>query len=101
MIKELTPISMAESLEYISDDGDSGSEIRTFIKKFVKIDSEKAKQLREKLGSFNMMKLKPEYIAKIIDVLPEDSESLNKIFSDVRLDEDETKKILDAIKEFK
>ena len=47
------------------------------------------------------MKIKLEYIVKIIDILPETAEELNKIFVDVSLDEDETKKILDTIKKFK
>ena len=47
------------------------------------------------------MKLKNEHISKLIDLLPENKEDLNKIVNDVGLDEDETKKILDTIKEFK
>jgi DNA-directed RNA polymerase subunit F len=45
--------------------------------------------------------MKSDYIVKIIDTLPENSEELNKIFIDVSLDEDETRKILDTIKKFK
>ena len=40
-------------------------------------------------------------ISKLIDVLPEKAEEVNKIFIDVSLDENETQKILDTIKEFK
>ena len=47
------------------------------------------------------MKLKDESIVKIIDLMPETSEDLNKIFVGLNLDEDETKKILDIVKEFK
>lgn len=101
MIKELTPVSMTEALEYIHDGKDGETEMKKFAKKFVKLSVKDGKALREKLEAFDMLKLKPEYIAKIIDILPENAENLNKIFSDVSLDEDETKKILDAIKEFK
>jgi DNA-directed RNA polymerase subunit F len=45
--------------------------------------------------------MKSDYITKIVDTLPETPEELNKIFIDVSLDEDETKKILDSIKKFK
>ena len=45
--------------------------------------------------------MKPEDLVKIIDTLPEDSENLNKIFNDISLDEDESKKILQTIKENK
>ena len=40
-------------------------------------------------------------ISKLIDILPEKAEEINKIFIDIGLDENETKKILDTIKEFK
>ena len=40
-------------------------------------------------------------ISKLIDVLPEKAEEVNKIFTDVSLDENETKNVLDTIKEFK
>jgi len=105
MIKHREPLSMMESLEYVEEQKDSETEaetdIRKFIKKFVKLRVEEATKIREKLSTLGLMKLKGEHIAKIIDIMPEDQESLNKIFTDVGLDEDETKKILDALGEFK
>ncbi len=101
MIRYREPLSMAESLEYIEDSKDSEAEIKKFIKKFIKIKPAEAKKTREKLSSLNLLKLKPEYISKIIDLMPEDQENLNKIFTDIGLDEDETKKILDALMEFR
>ena len=47
------------------------------------------------------MRVKQEHIVKIIDLMPENAEELNKIFVDSSLDEDETKKILETVKEFK
>ena len=99
MILNKTPISMAESKEYI--DKDSGAETLTFIKKFVSLKPEEAKKLREKIQGLSLLKVKEEHIAKIIDLLPETADDLNKIFIDMGLDEDETKKILETIKEFK
>ncbi len=101
MITNTEPLSMAESLEYIEREKDSGEEVKKFIKKFVKIKTEKAKELRKKLEALDLIKVKSEHIAKIIDLLPENQENLNKIFSDVGLDEDETKKILQTIEEFR
>jgi len=101
MIKYGEPLSMAESLEYIEDSKDGEADIKKFIKKFIKLKPEEARSIREKLVALELIKLKGESIAKIIDVMPEDQESLNKIFTDVGLDEDETKKILDALAEFK
>lgn len=101
MIKNIIPLNMAETLRYIKKDSGSGAEIQKFIKKFIKIKPEKAKEMQKKLEGLDLMKMKPEHIVKIIDLLPEDSENLNKIFSDVSLNEDETKKILETIGELK
>jgi DNA-directed RNA polymerase subunit F len=101
MIRNSEPLSIAEALEYIKKDGENESEIVGFMNKFNKINAKQAKELRKEIEGFDMIKMKPEYIVKIIDVLPESSEELNKIFVDVGLDEDETKKLLEAIKKFR
>jgi len=98
MIKNNEALSMPEAMEYIGK-ADS-TDVKGFIKKFTKLNSKEAKELRKKLGDLDMMKLRTEQIVKIIDLLPENQEDLNKIV-DVSLDEDETKKILETIKEYK
>ena len=99
MILSRKALSMSEANEYL--DKDSGTDIKGFIKKFVKIKPEKAKELRKKLEGLDLMKIKEEHVAKIINLLPETEEELNKIFSDVGLDEDENKKILETVKEYR
>ena len=94
-------MSMAEALEYLKKDSTSDEEMKKFIKKFVQLKPEKAKEMRKKLESLDLMKMKPEYIVKIIDMLPENPENLNKIFNDVSLNEDEIKKILGTLGELK
>jgi DNA-directed RNA polymerase subunit F len=101
MIKNSEPLSMTEALEYIKKGGESEAEIIGFINKFNKLKAKEAKELRKDTETLGVMKIKPEYIVKIIDLLPENTEELNKIFVDVSLDGDETKKILDAIKKYK
>ena len=97
MIKNNKPLSMAESLRYVEKD----SEISKFVKKLTKLSLKEAGEFRKKLEGLELMKLKPPHIIKIIDLIPEDKEDLNKIFIGMSLDEDETKKILDVVKEFK
>jgi DNA-directed RNA polymerase subunit F len=92
---------MAEVIEYIKKAGESETEIVGFIKKFNKLKAKEAKELKQEIESLGIMKIKSEYAVKIIDLLPESAEELNKIFADVNLDEDETKKILDTIKKYK
>ena len=102
MIKNREPMSMAESLDYIHDSKeDSEADMKKFIKKFVDLKPEKAKEIREKIDALALVKLRPESVVKIIDVMPDNKEDLNKIFVDVNLDEDETKKILDTLGEFR
>ena len=101
MIIDNTPLSMAESVEYIKKSEDPKVEALNFIKKFVKLSPKEAKELKGKLEKLDLMKISAEHIVKIIDLLPEGEVDLNKIFNDVGLDEDETKKILETVKEFK
>ena len=100
MIRKSDPMSMAESLKYIPE-GEENAETIAFIKKFVKISPEDAEKMKEKIVSLELMKVRDIHVPKIIDLMPASSEELNKIFSDVSLDDEETKKILDIVSEFK
>ena len=99
MINSREPLSMAESQEFIKDN-ENAIELEKFVKKFTKTDVKKAKELRGKLEGLNLIKVKPENISKIIDLLPETVEDLNKIFVDVSLDENEIQSILDTVKPY-
>ncbi len=101
MIKNNEPLSMAEASEYINKNEENEKEIVGFIKKFNKLKIKDAKELKREIENLNIIKIKPENTVKIIDILPETQEELNKIFIDVSLDEDETKNILETIKKFK
>ena len=99
MIKNSEPLSMTESIEYIKNDEET--DMIGFIKKFAKLKAKEAKELKQEVEKLDIMKIKPEYIVKIIDILPDSPEELNKIFVDASLDEDETRKVLESIKKFK
>lgn len=101
MIKNNEFLSMVETMGYIKGDRDSESEIKNFIKKFAKLKPKEAREMRKKLEELDLLKLKEDHAVKIIDMMPENQENLNKIFTDVSLNEDEAKQILDIIKEFK
>jgi DNA-directed RNA polymerase subunit F len=101
MIKNSEPLSMAEALEYIKGEEETETKVADFIKKFNKLKPKEAKELRVQIESLGFMKVKPEYSVKIVDILPETIEELNKIFVDVTLEDDEANKILDAVKKFK
>jgi len=96
MIKNTTPLSMPEALEYVKN-----PEVKAFIKKFTSLNEKEAKELRSKLVELDLIKLNEGHITKIIEILPETKDELSKVLSDSNLDEDETKTILSTIKEFK
>ncbi len=98
MINETKPISMSEAQEYL---GEKQAETNAFIKKFISLSAEKAKELREKIEKLELIKLNEKQISKIIDVLPEDKEALMKVVAGSNLDEDESNNILQRIKEYK
>ncbi len=97
MIKNTIPLSMAESSEYL----EKGNDTLVFIKKFTNMKPEKAKELRKKIQNLENIKISETHISKVIDILPEKAEEVNKIFTDVGLDEDETQKILEIVKEYR
>jgi DNA-directed RNA polymerase subunit F len=100
MIKNSKPLSMTEAVEYLKKD-EEGKALKSFIKKFVVLKQEDAKKLKEKLEKLDLMQMKEEHIVNIIDLMPENEEDLNKILVGVNLNEDETKRVLETIKEFK
>jgi DNA-directed RNA polymerase subunit F len=99
MIKDNTIISMSESVRYLGKE-ERDADLKGFMKKFIKLSPEDAVKLRKEIDGLKLMKVKQEHIAKIMDFLPEKAEDLSKIFNDINLDEDETKKILAAVKEY-
>ena len=100
MIKDTQALDMNEVKKVLGsiEDSDKKKQVESFIKKFSKISDDKAKKLREEIKNLGLLKVKEEHIVKIIDTLPEDASDLNKIFVDITLDEDETNKILEVVK---
>ncbi len=104
MITDKQALSLIEVEEIVKTlpESEKIKELRSFIKKFNKIELEKAKELIKEIESLEVLKLKQEHIKKIVDMLPEDSAELNKILTnEVNLDTDETNKILETIKKYK
>lgn len=98
MIKESKPLSMVEATEYM----DKAINVDTliFVKKFAKLNPKDAEELREKIEKLNILSIDSGHISKIIDLVPETQEDLNKILIDTNVEEDIGKKILEIVKEF-
>ena len=93
-------LSMAEAKQ-IADDHNGREEIEPYFKRFMKVKVKDALEIRKELENMDNYKMKGEHIAKIIDFLPSDASDLNKIFTDVSLDEGEIKQITDVIAKYK
>jgi DNA-directed RNA polymerase subunit F len=103
MILDRQPLNLNETQEIVENISDSNKkeEIKEYLKKFLKTKPERAKKIQEELDKADLLKLKRDHIVKIIDLLPESASELNKIFTDLSLNEDETNKILEIVKNSK
>ena len=103
MILDRTPLTMSEVQEIVNDlpESDKKEEISVFLKKFLKLNPNQAKKIKEELEKLDLIKIKRDHIVKIVDLLPSDFSDINKIFSDISLNEDETNKILSIVKNSK
>ncbi len=99
MILKMTPVHLGDVKE-LAGDLESKPELRDYLKEFSKLDKEKADKLLNSLRSLGNLKVKEDVIVKIVDLLPKDADSLNKILNDVSLDEKEINDILAAVKEY-
>jgi len=103
MIIDRQPLNLLEVKKILEKipENEKKTQMELYLKKFLKIKAEKAKKIKEGLEKLDLLKIKNEHIVKIIDSVPEDASDLNKIFTDVSLNEDETNKILEIIKKSK
>ena len=60
MIKNVRPLSMVEATEYIKNSKEEGKDMLSFIRKFTKLNSKEAKELRKKLKELDLMKINIE-----------------------------------------
>ena len=97
MIIKSDSLSASEAKEYL---GKEQENLKSFIGKFTILSAKQAKDFREKLEKLDLMKMNSRHISKIIDILPTSLEEINKIFTDISLDENEANKIIDVVKQF-
>jgi DNA-directed RNA polymerase subunit F len=104
MIIETNALSVSEMINLLDSaecDEERKKAIKAFFKKNIKIKYEDAVKMKEEIEKLDLLKVKGEHIAKMIDILPEEASGLNKIFSEEGLNEDETNKLLEIIKKYK
>jgi len=73
-----------------------------YLKLFTSLSEKDAEDLRKKLDSLKITRLKEEYIIKIIDTLPNSIDELKSLLQAyvVTINNEDLKKIVDVVKEF-
>jgi len=96
MINSMKPLALCEVKEIV-EQLEEKKELKDYLKKFGNLSNEVSVKLMDELEKLDNMKIKKEHIVKIVDFFPKTSEDLNKIFSDVSLDEKEVNEVLEII----
>ena len=99
MIISMKPLCLAEVKE-LAGDLSGKPELYEYIKEFCKLDRKKSAAFADAIRGLNNPKIKEEFMVKLVDLLPRDSEGVNKIFNDISLDEKEVNDILAVVKEY-
>ncbi len=100
MIKNMEPITLAEAKKLV-DENEGREDVKEYFKKFMKLKEKEVIEMKKELEGLNNHKIRKENIVKIIDFLPEDASDINKIFTDVSLEENEIKQITDIVAKYK
>lgn len=106
-IIEEKALTLTEAKELISkiEKRDKEISIRTqktkeYLNKFAKFTKKEIKELTEKLTKLNILRLKEKTIAKLIDIQPEDLDSLRTILTaeNLTLKQEDLQKIIECLK---
>ena len=102
-----SPVTMAELKEKIEDIKKRDKELKPrtlktheYLERFVSIKGKDAVKIKEQLLKLQISRIKERHIAKIIDIMPKDIETLKLKFvgENVTLKQDDLEKILEALK---
>ena len=104
-----TPVIMVEVKENIAKIKARDKALRfrsarteEFLNQFVHLSLHDAQELREKLEKFEIPRVKPDHIVKIVDLLPLSAEEVKSVLSGYALtiSSENCKKIADLVKEY-
>ena len=105
-IIEQKPVSLVDVKEMLENAKKNTKELNfraekvyTYLQEFVTIKEKNAYEFHKKISDLGIQRLKDKYIVKIIDVMPEDLDSLKALFAGeaISLKQDEIKQILDIL----
>ena len=94
------PLSLSEVAELVKKhEGFENKLTASYLKAFSKVKFQEAKEIEKKIKALDNVKIKESHIVKVLDMMPQDSEDVNKIFLDSSLSEEEIQAILKIVKE--
>ena len=102
--KALTMAELKEKLEEVKKRDEELSvkaqKMHEYLNKFVKLKEKAALKLKEEINNLNILRLKEKHIIKIIDIMPQDIESLKLIFAaeNLTIKQEDLQRILDVLK---
>ena len=73
--------------------------VYAYLQDFAAVKKKDAAEIHKKISGLGLQRLREKHIIKIIDIMPEDIESLKMLFAgeSISLKQDELKQILDAL----
>ena len=101
----LTLLDMKQKLEEIKKRDKElnfrANKVKEYLDMFTLMDIKKTEELKNKIISLNISRLKDRHIAKILDIMPKDIDSLKIIFAgeNITIKQEDLDNILKAIKE--
>ena|SRR3989344_6250115 len=102
--KPITAVELKERLMNISKRGielkDKAAKVKGYLDALVDVKLQKMEELKKKIGELNISRLKERHIVKIIDIMPQDMDSLKVLFigENITVKQEDMQKILDSIK---
>jgi|SRR3989344_5544679 len=105
-VVEQVPLTMADlkdRLEVVKKEKSElnfrAEKVYAYLQEFVTLSKKDAAEIQKKLSGLGIQRLRDRHITKIIDVMPEDIESLKLLFAgeSLSLKQEELKQVLDAV----
>ena len=81
---------------------DKGNKIKDYVDLFANLTSKKVAELKKKIMGLEISRLKDRHVAKIINIMPEEVDSLRTVFvgETVTIKPEDLKRIIGVVKEY-
>ena len=104
--KPLNMVELKEELEKIrkrdKELGIRSNKTDEYLRDFVTLNKKEEEELKQKLESLKIKRLKPEFVVKIVDTMPKTVEEVRALLQGyvISLNQEDMKKVASAVAEF-